>query len=60
MSMRWSIKKIFDNISRTLLVLSIILGLLATITFTLNSSVKKTDLLLHQKALIEEGVHSWA
>ncbi len=53
--MRWSIKKIFDNISRTLLVLSIILGLLATITFTLNSSVKKTDLLLHQKALIEEA-----
>jgi len=53
--MRWSIKKIFDNLSKTLLVLSIILGLLATITFTLNSSIEKTDLLLHQKALMSEA-----
>lgn len=53
--MRWSIKKIFDNLSKTLLLLSIILGILATITFTLNSSVEKTDLLLDQKALISEA-----
>jgi len=53
--MRWSIKRIFDNLSKTLLLLSIILGVLATITFTLNSSVEKTDLLLHQKALIAEA-----
>lgn len=53
--MRWSIKQIFNNISTTLLALSIILGILATITFTLNSSVEKTDLLLHQKALIREA-----
>ena len=53
--MRWSIKKIFDNLSKTLLVLSITLGLLSTITFTLNSSVAKTDLLLEQKALIKEA-----
>jgi len=53
--MRWSIKQIFNNISTTLLALSIILGVLAIITFTLNSSVEKTDLLLHQKALIKEA-----
>jgi len=53
--MRWSIKKIFDNLSKTLLLLSITLGLLATITFTLNSSVEKTDLLLDQKDLIAEA-----
>jgi len=53
--MRWSIKKIFDNITRTLLALTIVLGLLSVITFTLNSSVEKVDLLLHQKALIQEA-----
>ena len=53
--MRWSIKKIFDNLSKSLLALSIILGILATITFTLNSSVEKTDLLLNQKALVAEA-----
>ena len=53
--MRWSIKRIFDNLSKTLLLLSIVLGILSTITFTLNSSVEKTDLLLHQKALISEA-----
>lgn len=53
--MRWSVKKIFDNLSKTLLLLSIILGILSTITFTLNSSVAKTDLLLEQKALIREA-----
>ncbi len=53
--MRWSIKKIFDNISKTSLFLTLILGLLAAIIFTLNSSVLKTDLLLHQKALIKEA-----
>ena len=53
--MRWSIKKIFDNLSKTLLVLSILLGLLSTITFTLNSSVAKSDLLLEQKALVREA-----
>lgn len=52
--MRWSIKKIFDNLSKTLLILTITLGILSTITFTLNSSVKKVDLLLEQKALIKE------
>ncbi len=53
--MRWSIKKIFNNLSTTLLSLTIILGFLATIVFTLNSSVTKTDLLLEQKALIKEA-----
>lgn len=53
--MRWSIKQIFNNISTTLLALSVILGVLAIITFTLNASVEKTDLLLHQKALIKEA-----
>ncbi|PHR55030.1 MAG: hypothetical protein COA44_11800 [Arcobacter sp.] len=53
--MRWSIKRIFDNLSKTLLLLSIVLGALSIITFTLNSSVEKTDLLLHQKALISEA-----
>ncbi|HIC44911.1 MAG TPA: hypothetical protein EYO73_11745, partial [Sulfurimonas sp.] len=53
--MRWSIKKIFDNLSKTLLLLSIVLGILSTITFTLNSSIEKIDLLLHQKALIAEA-----
>jgi diguanylate cyclase (GGDEF)-like protein len=53
--MRWSIKQIFNNISTTLLALSVILGILAIITFTLNFSVEKTDLLLHQKALIKEA-----
>jgi len=53
--MRWSIKKIFDNISKTLLLLSAVLGILALITFSLNSSIEKTDLLLHQKALITEA-----
>lgn len=53
--MRWSIKKIFNNLSTTLLSLTIILGFLATIIFTLNSSVTKTDLLLEQKALIKEA-----
>lgn len=53
--MRWSIKKIFNNLSTTLLSLTIILGFLATIIFTLNSSVAKTDLLLEQKALIKEA-----
>jgi len=53
--MRWSIKKIFDNLSKTLLLLSITLGFLAAITFTLNSSIEKTELLLDQKALISEA-----
>jgi len=53
--MRWSIKSIFDNISRALIALTVVLGLIATITFTLNSSVEKVDLLLHQKALIQEA-----
>ncbi len=53
--MRWSIKRIFDNLSKTFLMLSIVLGLLATITFTLNSSVEKAELLLHQKALVKEA-----
>lgn len=53
--MRWSIKKIFGNLTKTLLSLSIILGMLAAIIFTLNASVAKTDLLLHQKALIKEA-----
>ena len=53
--MRWSIKQIFNNISSTLLALSLILGILTIITFTLNYSVEKTDLLLHQKALIKEA-----
>lgn len=53
--MRWSIKQIFNNISTSLLALSVILGVLAIITFTLNSSVEKTDLLLHQKALMKEA-----
>lgn len=53
--MRWSIKKIFDNLSKTLFFLSALLGLLATVTFTLNSSIEKTDLLLDQKALISEA-----
>ncbi len=53
--MRWSVKKIFDNISKTSLFLTVLLGLLAAIIFTLNSSVEKTDLLLHQKALIKEA-----
>ena len=53
--MRWCIKKIFNNLSTTQLSLTIILGFLATIIFTLNSSVTKTDLLLEQKALIKEA-----
>ena len=53
--MRWSIKKIFDNLSKTMLLLTLVLALLATITFTLNSSIEKTDLLLHQKAMIKEA-----
>lgn len=52
--MRWSIKKIFNNLSTTLLSLSIMLGLLAFITFTQNSAVEKMDLLLEQKALVNE------
>ncbi|MDF1881417.1 GGDEF domain-containing protein [Sulfurimonas sp. MAG313] len=53
--MRWSIKKIFDNLSKTLLALSILLGLLAVLTFTLNSSVEKTELILDQKTLMVEA-----
>ena len=53
--MRWSIKQIFDNLAKTLLLLSIILGLLCVFAFTLNSSSKKVDLILHQKALIKEA-----
>ncbi len=53
--MRWSIKKIFNNLSTTLLSLTVILGLLAAIFFTLNSSVAKTDLIIEQKALIKEA-----
>ena len=53
--MRWSIKQIFNNLSTTLLSLTIILGFLATVTFTLNSSVEKANLLLEQKVLIKEA-----
>ncbi len=53
--MRWSIKQIFKNLSTTLLILSIILGLLAAVTLTLNSSVEKTNLLVEQKALLNEA-----
>lgn len=53
--MRWSIKQIFNNLSKTLLLLSIILGILAFFSFTLNSSSKKVDLILHQKSLIKEA-----
>ena len=52
--MRWSIKKIFNNLSTTLLSLSIMLGLLAFVTFTQDSAVEKMDLLLEQKALVNE------
>ena len=53
--MRWSIKKIFDNIAKTSLFLSLILGGLSVISFTLNSSAEKVDLILEQKALIKEA-----
>lgn len=53
--MRWSIKQIFNNLSKTLLLLSITLGVLAFFSFTLNSSSKKVDLILHQKTLIKEA-----
>ncbi len=53
--MRWSIKGIFNNLSTTLLSLSIMLGALAFITFTQNSAVEKMDLLLEQKALANEA-----
>lgn len=53
--MRWSIKQIFDNLNKTLLLLSITLGVLAFFSFTLNSSSKKVDLILSQKSLIKEA-----
>lgn len=53
--MRWSIKNIFNNITKTLMILTISLGLLSVITFTLNSSIEKVDLLLNQKALMHEA-----
>ncbi|MBE0498445.1 MAG: GGDEF domain-containing protein [Campylobacterales bacterium] len=53
--MRWSIKTIFNNLTKILLLLSVILGVLAVIMFSFNASISKVDLLIHQKALIKEA-----
>ncbi len=55
MQMRWSIKKIFNNLTKILLLLSVVLGVLAVIMFSFNASISKVDLLMHQKALIKEA-----
>lgn len=53
--MRWSIKKIFDNLTKVLLLICLILGALAAVMLTLNASLSKTDLLMHQKTLVKEA-----
>lgn len=53
--MRWSIKRIFNNLTKILLLLSLVLGALALIMFSFNASISKVDLLIHQKALIKEA-----
>lgn len=53
--MRWSIKTIFNNLTKILLLLSVVLGVLAVIMFSFNVSISKVDLLIHQKALIKEA-----
>lgn len=53
--MRWSIKTIFNNLSKVLLLLTIALGVLAVIMFSFNASISKVDLMMHQKALVKEA-----
>jgi diguanylate cyclase (GGDEF)-like protein len=53
--MRWSIKRIFNNLTKILLLLSVVLGVLAVIMFSFNASISKVDLLIHQKALVKEA-----